>query len=111
MLKFINETGEGPKTTIIDTGSGEDITQRLSVGYGATITIDDDVVKARCELLLLKCDVTVGKTEWLTKNPFTQRLEPIRSIEFLNGDSVHFNDAGQPMFFLSPDEKTTCPSF
>jgi hypothetical protein len=96
MIRFVNETGISNATQMIDTETGEDIGKKLAVEYGAQITIERDLVIAKCRLSMLSLSVVAGKVEYETRNPRSDRYERVRAIEFHDGSRVEISEDGIP---------------
>ncbi|MTK13707.1 MAG: hypothetical protein F8N39_17060 [Clostridiaceae bacterium] len=100
MIRFVNDTGTGYKTRILDAETGKDISAALCVEYGARITVGE-VVSAEATILMVQTDITADQTTWMTKHPVTGSLAPVRAIEFQDGSRIDFSEDGTPRFIVS----------
>lgn len=95
MIRFVNETGIGRTTEILNADTGENLTRSLSIGYGGTITIGKRIT-AELPLAAMVINVTASKTAWKTKNPISGCHEELAALEFRDGTRVEFAADGTP---------------
>lgn len=94
MIKIVNESGISNQTKILNAKTGEDLGQRLAIGYGATIKIDRHYITMECEIIMLGGDITADSTKWFTKHPITGEYAELAEMRFRDGAVVTFDERG-----------------
>lgn len=94
MIRIVSEGGTAYRTKFIDE-NGDDLSSVLGVEYGATITLGT-VVTAQCRLAMIEADVTVDRTDFLTKHPISKDYQPVAAIVFRDGCRIDFMEDGAP---------------
>lgn len=103
MIKFQNETGISRDTKIVNSETGEDLTRMLGIEYGAQITIEKDLIRASCRIIMVKHEASAAHTEWLTLNPVSGKYDAVRAIEFRDGSRVEISEDGIPSIIPKED--------
>ena len=106
MIRFVSEGGSGAGTKLLDTQTGEDISNVLAVEFGATITVGE-IVTAQCQIAMIEVDVTAAKTDYLTKHPISKDLQPVAAIMFRDGWRIEFMEDGSPRVRQQPPRQVT----
>ncbi|MFK4725382.1 hypothetical protein ABIE89_006482 [Bradyrhizobium niftali] len=96
MIKFSNPDGLPSHTTVSNAETGESLSKVLPIKYGAKIEIGRNEIVATCEIAMMQLDLAVGRAEFRTINPISQRYESVRAIEFRDGTRVEIAEDGTP---------------
>lgn len=94
-IKIVNATGNVFDTKVIDTRTGEKITE-LGITRIA-IDIDDGQVRGVANLVIHELDVTTDKVTFHCHHPITRKLQEIRHIDFADGTRLHFVPDAAPI--------------
>jgi hypothetical protein len=94
MLLIKSENGTGLYTKFIDKETGENLGEKLSIGFGATITIGK-IVTADLRLALIELEIETEVVNYLMPNPArNKKLMAISNLIFKNGDKINFEEDG-----------------
>lgn len=86
----IESDGTARNTRIYDAETGDDLTAKLAVmGITWFISGPDNVAKATLQIEMIGLNVE-GFAQPLTKHPRTGHMEPVRAIEFEDGERIEF---------------------
>ncbi len=95
MIRFVNDSGIGHDTRIVDAETGEDLTKTLAIEYGGKVTIGNRVT-AELSICFMAIDVTAETTIWKTKHPVSGDYVDLAAMEFRDGTRVEFAEDGSP---------------
>ena len=97
-IRIVCDDGIGATTRVLNAETGEDITGMLvitdvswSVSAARLATAD-----IQLELVELDAQLPGDRVQWLTRNPATGQLDPVDSITFRDGTTVHL-ESGWPV--------------
>lgn len=97
-IRIVCEDGIGVTTKVLNAETGEDITALMHItdvrwGVSAARLATADL---QLDLVELDAQLPGDRVQWLTRNPATGCLDPVDSITFRDGTTVHL-ESGWPV--------------
>jgi hypothetical protein len=91
-IKVVNDSGAGYGTKLIDADTGEDLTHRLPIMYGARVVITGGSVVLECEVDTVQIEAVAGVVRWHIPG----LADDIAEIRTREGKVIRIREDGVP---------------